>query len=314
MSIDLASALKAAKPNETLQLSGGRYSGTFEITKPLSIIARGQVVIDAQHQGSCLRIRTEGTVKLAGLTFVGGNAIEAGGALCVEQGRLELVDSVVRFNKAPAYGGGGLFVGGEASALVTRCRFEGNTARQGGAMLVDHAARLRVEHSAIIQNAAVDGGGVRVKEGGTAELFACTLADNKVVGDTGVGGALHLSGTSSRVPTVLVDHCIVSERAKGPALVFNGAVHPGKLSIVASLLPEWCKELGVECVHAAAGFVGTGSEPYLLADSSPAVGRGDSRKFPPGSKDVLGRPCVEAGRADWGAFAHSRQSQSSVGY
>ncbi len=312
--IDLANALKTAKAGETLQLPPGRYTGTFEITKPVVLIARGQVVLDAQHAGPCLTIRAAGTVRISGVTFVGGNATEAGGAISLDHGRLELVDSVVRFNKAPSYGGGGLFLGGDATAVVSRCRFEGNTARQGGAILVDGTATLRLEHSALIQNAAVDGGGLRVKEGASVDVFGCTIADNKVVGDTGVGGALHASGTSSRAPTVKLSHCVVSERAKGPACVFVAGAFPASVAIERSLLPEWCKELGVDCVHAAAGFVGSGSEPYLLADSSPAVGKGDARLFAPGAKDVLGRACVETGRADLGAFAHSRQSQSSIGY
>lgn len=312
--MDLANALKAAKPNDTLQIPGGRYPGSFEITKPVVLIARGQVVLDAQHGGSCLTIRTTGTVRISGVTIVGGNGTEAGGGIFIDQGRLELLDSVLRFNKAPAYGGGGLFLAGTASALVSRCRFEGNTARQGGAILVDGTATLRLEHSALIQNAAVDGGGLRVKEGASVEVFGCTIADNKVVGETGAGGALHASGTSSRAPTVKLSHCVVSERAKGPACLFNASTFPASVTIERSLLPEWCKEFGTDCVHAAAGFVGNGSEPYLLSDASPAVGKGDARLFAPGAKDVLGRACVETGRADLGAFAHSRQSQSSIGY
>ena len=121
------------------------------------------------------------------------------------------MDCIVRFNKAPLYGGGGLYVC-DAKARVTRCRFEANTGRQGGAILVDGVGELRLENSTVIQNAAVEGGGLRVKEGARAELFACTIADNKVVGDNAAGGALHLSGTTTRAPSLTVSNCIIWAR------------------------------------------------------------------------------------------------------
>jgi hypothetical protein len=311
--MDLAVALRDAKPNDTIQIPAGRYTGTLDITKPVTLLARGQVVLDAKHAGPCVRINTDGLVRISGCTLVGGAANEAGGAIALEKGRLELTDSVVRFNKAPAYGGGGLFVGG-GSALVSRCRFEANTGRQGGAILVDMEGELRLEHSTIIQNAAVEGGGLRVKEGAKVDVFACTIADNKVVGDTANGGALHVSGTTTRAPTVTLSHCIVSERKAGPAIIFNWPKHPGALTVTKCLLPEWSKGLGTDCLFAAAGFSMEGVEPYVLAETSPAVGRGDASAFAAGSKDVTGKPCVKGGRADLGAFVFTPKSSSAIGY
>lgn len=311
--MDLATTLKNAKPNETIQVPGGRYTGQFEISRPLTLIARGQVILDAQHAGTCLRIRTEGTVRVSGVTIVGGSAMEAGGGIALEQGHLELSDCVVRFNKAPVYGGGGLFVQG-GSALVSRCRFEANTGRQGGAILVDETGRLRLEHSTVIQNAAVEGGGLRVKEGASAEVFACTIADNKVVGDAAQGGALHASGTSTRTPTVSLSNSIVSERAKGPSCIFNGATYPASLSVSRCLLPEWCAGLGTDCLYGAPGFATDGIEPYVLAASSAAIGQGQAAAFASGSRDVTGQPCVKSGRADLGAFSYRPSGATSIGY
>lgn len=311
--MDLAQALKDAKPNDTLQLPAGRYSGSFEVTKPLTLLARGQVVLDAQHSGPCVRVRSEGVVRIVGCTLVGGAAREAGGGVCLEQGRLELLDCVVRFNQAPAYGGGGLYLGG-GSALVSRCRFEANTGRQGGGIRVDEDAELRLEHSTLIQNAAVEGGGLRAKEGAKVTVFACTIADNKAVGDAAAGAAVHLGGTTTRAPTVSLSHVVISERAKGPACVFNWPKHPGTLTITRSLLPEWCAGLGTDCVYGPAGFEQRGVEPYLLSASSPAVGKGQASAFAPGAKDVAGRPCVTGMRADLGAFAFVAGSSGGVGY
>ena len=90
---------------------------------------------------------------------MGGNAPEAGGGISVVDGALELSDCTLRFNKAPLYGGGALNVR-DSKAVVTRCRFEANTGRQGGAILVDGAGSLTLSHSTVIQNAAVEGGGL----------------------------------------------------------------------------------------------------------------------------------------------------------
>lgn len=313
--MDLVQAVRDAQPHETLKVPAGRYTVNLELTKPVTLLAMGQVVLDGLHAGSVVRVTaTDGVVRLAGLTIVGGEAPEAGGGVCALDGTVELTDCTLRFNKAPLYGGGGLFVR-DAKVKATRCRFEANTGRQGGAILVDGLGELRLEDSTVIQNAAVEGGGLRVKEGGKAELFACTLADNKVVGDAATGGALHLSGTTTRAPTVTAQHCIVAERSEALPCVFNGAKHPGTLSLSRSLLPAWCKALGGEHnTFADAGFVMTGSEPYLLSESSPAVGAADASAFPAGAKDVTGKPRVKGGRADLGAFAFVKGGASNLPY
>jgi hypothetical protein len=312
--MDLAQALRNARPNETIRLPAGRYTGAFLIEKPVTLLAVGQVVLDALHAGTVLRVECpEGTVRVSGCMIVGGNAPDAGGGVCLVAGNLELTDCTLRFNKAPLYGGGGLAVL-DGKALAQRCRFEANTGRQGGAILVDGVGELRLEDCAVLQNAAVEGGGLRVKEGAKAELFACTLADNKVVGEGSQGGAIHLSGTTTRAPTVSLSHCIVSERAKGPACIANGPKLPGTLSFTRTLLPEWCRDLGSPGPFGPAGFTMTGTEPYLLTEASPAVGAGDASAFAAGSRDLLGRPRVRQGKVDLGAFAFSGGGSGGVGY
>jgi hypothetical protein len=312
--MDLAQAVRDAKPNETLKVPAGRYTVNLELTKPLTLLAMGQVVLDGVHAGSVVRITCDGLVRLSGFTIVGGNAPEAGGAICLIEGQLELADCTLRFNKAPLYGGGGLYVR-DGKAKVTRCRFEANTGRQGGAILVDGIGELRLEDSTVIQNAAVDGGGVRVKEGAKAELFACTLADNKVVGDGATGGAISLGGTTTRAPTVSIAQSVISERSEGPACVANHPKLPGTLTISRSLLPAWCKVLGGEGNQfGEAAFVMSGTEPYLLSDKSPAVGAADPAAFSASSKDVTGKARLRTGRADLGAFAFVAGGSNNLPY
>lgn len=312
--MDLAATVRDAKPNDTVKVPAGRYTVNLEVTRPITLLAMGQVVLDGVHSNSVLRIATDGVVRLSGFMIVGGNAPEAGGAVNVVEGQAELTDCTLRFNKAPMYGGGGLYVR-DAKVVAQRCRFEANTGRQGGAILVDGTGELRLLDSTVIQNAAVEGGGIRVKEGAQVEIVGCTIADNKVVGDGANGGALHLAGTTSRAPTVKISNSIISERTEGPTCIFNSPKLPATLTITRSLLPAWSKAIaGAGNVYGDPAFAMSGTEPYLLTDKSPALGAADAASFPAGAKDVAGRARVRNGQADLGAFAFMTGGGSSVGY
>ncbi len=306
--MDLAQAVRAAKPNETLRVPAGRYTVNLELSKPITLLAMGQVVLDGLHSGSVIRITTDGLVRLSGLILVGGTAPEAGGAVCLLEGSLEMADCTLRFNKAPLYGGGGLYVR-DGKAKASRCRFEANTGRQGGAILVDGLGELRLEDSSVVQNAAVEGGGIKVKEGARLEVFACTIADNKVVGEGATGGALHVGATTTRAPTISVSNSIISERVEGVPCVFNSTTHPAALTISKSLLPAWCKAIGGENVFGEPGFVMSGTEPYLLSERSPAIGAGEP--VLKDSKDLAGR--VRKG-FDLGAFGFVGGSSVNLPY
>lgn len=312
--MNLQQAIDEAPSGATLTVPAGRYPGPLHITRPISLLAMGQAVLDGLHAGSVVRIECEGTVRLTGFTIVGGNATEAGGGVSVFSGDVELEQCVLRFNKAPLYGGGAVWVR-EGTTRLSRCRLEANTGRQGGALLVDGTAQVLVRDSAILQNAALEGGGIRVKEGARLELFGCTVADNKVVGDAAVGGALAISGTTTRAPAVIVSHCVLSERAEGPPCVHNAPRLPGALTLVHNLLPPWCASLGGDNRFAPAGFVMAGSEPYQLTAESPAVGAAEAGAWPRAARDVLGRPRLQGdGPGDLGAFAFTGASGGSLPY
>lgn len=305
MSFDLEEAIAAAPAGGVVSIPPGTYATNVLIDKPLSLIGMGQVVLDGLRRGSVLRVQTSGAVKVAGVLIVGGRTNMAGGGIALLEGEVECLQCTFRYNEAPVHGGGGLYVRG-GTAKVTACRFEGNTGRQGAAVLVDEVGKLVMRDCAVVQNAAFDGGGVRVKEAGVAELLGCTIADNKVLGEHPVGSALSLSGTMTRTPSLTVSHCIIAERAKGPETIFNFPTHPGSLTLTRNLLPEWCSALGGDNLFGAPGFVGSGAEPYFLTPGSPAVGAGDAEAFGPSPKDVLGRSRLERGKPDLGAYALGR--------
>ncbi len=304
MSFDLAQAVAEAPEGGVVAIPPGTYPANLLLDKPVSLLARGVVVLDGLRRGSVLRVRTQGVVRLAGLTIVGGRTNTFGGGVSVEQGEVELLQCTLRFNEAPAYGGGAFAIRA-GHARISQCRFEGNTGRQGGGLLVDETGRLTMRDSLVAQNAGFDGGGLRVKEAGEAELLGCTLADNKVVGEAPTGGAVSLSGSTTRTPSVTLSHCIVSERSPGPEVLHVFAGAPGTLVLRRCLLPEWCAAAfgGGDSRFAAAGFVGSGPEPYLLSARSPAAGAGEPNAYGPTAKDVLG--CARD-RVDLGAFAFTR--------
>jgi hypothetical protein len=302
VSFELASAIAETPPGGVVNVPAGTYATSLLIDKPVSLIAHGVVVLDGQRRGSVLRVRTTGIVKLAGFSIVGGRTNTLGGGVLLDGGELELLQCTLRFNEAPVYGGGALALRA-GTARVSQCRFEGNTGRQGGGVLVDEEAKLVMRDCLIAQNAGFDGGGLRVKEAASAELLGCTIADNAVLGETPTGGAVSLSGSTSRAPSVTLSHCVVSERKQGPEVLHNFAGAPGTLTLTRCLLPEWSRAVGGDNQFGPAGFVGQGTEPYALTAKSTAAGAGVAGAYGTGARDVLGR--AREG-VDLGAFAVPR--------
>ncbi len=302
MSFDLAAAIAETPAGGVVNVPAGTWATSLLIDKPISLLAHGVVVLDGQRRGTVLRVRTTGVVKVLGFSIVGGRTNTLGGGVLLDGGELELTQCTLRFNEAPVYGGGALALRA-GTARIKSCRFEGNTGRQGGGILVDHDATLVMRDSLVAQNAGFDGGGLRVKESGNAELLGCTLADNVVLGETPTGGAVSLSGSTTASPRVTLSHCVVSERKQGPELLHNFAGAPGTLTLTHCLLPEWCHALGGDNLFGPAGFVGQGNEPYALTAQSAAAGAGVPFAYGPGARDVLGR--AREG-VDLGCFAAPR--------
>jgi hypothetical protein len=269
------------------------------LDKPISLVAMGEVVLDGLRSGSVLRVRTAGVVRLGGLLIAGGRTNTVGGGVCLEAGELDVLQCTFRFNEAPVHGGGGLGIR-SGHARVTQCRFEANTGRQGAGVLVDGEGTLTMRDSLLAQNAGFDGGGLRVKEGASATLLGCTLADNKVLGEHPTGGAVSLSGSTSRTPSLTLTQCVVAERTQGPEVLHNFAACPGTLTLHKCLLPEWCQHLGGDNRFGPPGFIGAGGEPYLLAPGSLAITAGDVSAYGPAPKDLLGRTRTQG---DIGAYS-----------
>ncbi len=306
MAFNLEQALRDASVGGVVSVPQGRYEVNLLVDKPVSIVGIGEVILDGCKEGPVLRVRAQGTVRLGGLTIIGGRTPMAGGGVALLEGELELLQCALRFNEAPVHGGGALYVkAGQARAA--QCRFEGNTGRQGGALLVDGEGRLTLKDCLVAQNAALEGGGLLVKEAGAADALGCTFADNRALGEAGQGSALALYGTLSRSPSLALSHCVVADTKATASTVFNFETHPGRLTATRTLFPEACRSLGGDNLFGAPAFAGGGAEPYFLTSASPAAGAGLAAAFEAKERDVLGNPRLAEARApDLGAFSLGR--------
>lgn len=292
--MNLQHAIDAAYPNAIVQVPAGVYLANLRIRQPLTLLALGEVVIDGAGRGPVVQIDCDapGLVRLAGFALLNGVSSDAGGGVCVLKGSVELKKCTLRFNQAPGYGGGAVYAA-EGKVVLKACRLEANTGRQGGGVLADGESVVELYDSLVLQNAAVQGGGLRAKEGATIRVGGCTVADNKVVSgpsDTGEGGAISLSATTTRAPKVVVVNSIIAERTVSQHCVFNAPSHPGVLEVRHSLLPASCQWLGGDNVFEEAGFLYSGPEPYQLKAGSPALSRADVTQLSSERTDVLGLP------------------------
>ncbi len=296
--MDVQKAIVEAAPGSVVRIPAGRHLGRLVVDKSLTLLgARGAAsVLDAEGRGSVVTVQGDVAVKLVDLTLEGGSAQRGGGIVFV--GRvLEVTDCLIQRNEASAYGGGGIYAAGQ-SLTLDRVRILDNDGKQGGGLLADETVQIAASNVLIAKNRALFGGGVLVKEGARADFSLCTIADNEAVGTGAKGSALHLSGTLTRTPAVMLGLSIVT------GAVWNASPHPAALTATRSVLPEGAAQpAGNQNRSGAPGFQGSPSAPYALTASSPATGIADSTGVAPQARDILGHPRIRGDKVDAGAYA-----------
>lgn len=234
MSFDLKQAIAAAPEGSVLEVPAGTWAGGLLLTKGLTLRGHEEANFDGLGRGPIITVNAPGAeVTLIGFTFTNATAL-AGAGVLFHEGRLVLKDC--RFERcfAPGHGGGAVYARGE-SLVVERCRFERNTGRQGGALLLDQLINATVRDSVFLENTAVRGGALRLKEGAQLVLDGCTLGRNQAVGPTSSGAGIDLAGTVTRAPRLELRACVwagesASELGRAPK-------QPGEVVIEHSLLP-----------------------------------------------------------------------------
>lgn len=233
-----------AAPGAEVLVPAGRHVGTLVVDKPLTLRGEAGAVLDAGQQGLAVVVRGDVDVALHELTVEGGLG-DAGALLHVEDGALTAERCVFRRGTARTFGGGALYAAGRRVEL-RGCQLLENVGRQGGAVLLCGEVELVATGCLFAQNAAVQGAALRLRDGARAHLVGCTLSANRGVGSTpdAVGGAIFVSGTTTRTPELRLDNCLWV--AHGPAPrgeLYNEPAVPGVVVVRGSVLPAACARL-----------------------------------------------------------------------
>jgi hypothetical protein len=233
----LAQALAQAKSGDQLCLAAGEHVGSFAITQSVTLrpqVAGAVVVLRGEGAGAVLRIDADGlAVRLSGLTIRGGRATAGGGLSIFGRGRVQVSDCVFEDNEGGQLGGGGLYARA-GHVTIERCTFQRNRGRQGGAVFFDMAMRGELSRCVLQGNHAEWGGALRV-----AEAAEVTVKVSQFSGNTADDqSTIRISGTRSRTPTLLLDHCQVSDGG-----LINGPDIAGAVTARASRLPAAWKAL-----------------------------------------------------------------------
>lgn len=237
----LAEALATAASGARLCLLPGQHAGGMVLGRSVTLVGlegADKTFIHAAAHSSALRVDDDGlAIRLQGLTLAGG-AADAGGGLAVHgRGKVAIVDCKFTNNRAGLIGGGGLYA--RAGLLtVERTDFAQNRGRQGGAIFLDSVVHAELTRCNFVGNDADFGGGLRATEAVVVELKICKFRQNHAGGQA---NALHVSGSKSRAPQVVLDHCAVEDGS-----VINGPEIPGAIVLKSSQVPvSWRSVSGV---------------------------------------------------------------------
>jgi hypothetical protein len=302
--MDLQELVDGAAEGAVVTLPAGTWTGTLVVTRAVTLAGAGagKTVVDAAGKGPCLFVDAPGaTVRVTGVSLVRGSS-PRGGGVCFQAGRLQLEDAVVENGSCLAFGGGGLFLGGEQATLV-RVQVSKCLAGQGGGVLVDGECSAEFLACVLTRNAAEVGGGLRLVEAARARLVHCTVAGNGGRGKGPLGPEIAVSGTSTRRPHLEILNSIVAPTGGAATAVLQLGEFPGGFALSHSLVPQGSELQGPGVRFGAPDFMPTGGHRCALGPGSPAAAGADAKSTPEGLTDVRGRPLRRGAEADMGAYA-----------
>lgn len=231
--------------------------GTLRVLDSTVRLARAIQAPGAGIFGSNADILVEGSV-------FEGNLVDGsreGGAIAVQAGRLTVAGS--RFLRNVAGQGGAVATSQSAHTLISNCRFEGNTASNGGGAFFAGDSVATIERSVFIDNSAVptgSGGAVQ----GLAVLEHCSLAGNAagIMGGAAADGAQLLRSIAwANAPTDLEPSVMADESMIGSS---NGAA----LSLAVAGPPQFWSEGDLHLLPGSAGIDVLSAEQGFDADGS----------------------------------------------
>lgn len=174
--------------------SASREGGAIYAIYPIQIQGSSFTGNTAQAGGALFMQASSGPTSIfQDSVFSGNSATADGGAICLNDGSIQLERSTVAGNTA-LFDGGGIYSQGDA-ILLKSSTVSGNFAKISGGGIYTHRGYTILENSTIAQNTANDhGGGVFFRT--TLDAANCTIAANtaKISGGGLAEGTAYLQG------------------------------------------------------------------------------------------------------------------------
>jgi hypothetical protein len=252
----IAAAIAAASPGDTIQVAPGTYDGGFTIDKSVKLLGAGAGSTIIKGGGPVISIgvafaASEPTVTIDGVTVTGGDTLgnlspntARGGGIYIPRAAgpstgatVTIRDSVIRDNRvAPSgavdsvasAGGGG--ISNDGTLTLDHTLVTGN--------LVDPASGLTSE---------ADGGGILDRAFGNLTLHDSVVTDNHAVATAPNGQSVDGGGILNNGPTLTIDGSLISNNGTQLSTVLPNGDEP----------------------HANAGGIGIGGDDNC---ASPAEG------------------------------------------
>ncbi len=206
--------------------------GRLEITESVFITGEDAPVISAQNKSSVFHISNSTWVSIVGVEIANGEPgfSGLGGGIYVKNSFLQLIDTVIRDNRANY--GGGLFVTDNSHLLLQRSILKDNDAghpddfggggitQRGGAIRIQNSS-ARIEQSGLLRNRAVRGGGLSIL-GSHVEMVNSSLLANEGVD---IGGGFEISGSHDNEARIDIAFSTIAWNLAGTS--YNGSIRAG---------------------------------------------------------------------------------------
>lgn len=215
--------LDQAAEGARVAIPAGHLEGSLVVAKALRLIGQGaqKTILDGKGSLPALVVEADaGVVELEGLCLRRGASPEGGGLLIFNGAQVVMRDCLLEDNAATQGVGGGVSID-EGRLEAHGCHFKGNSAERGGAFYCGGISQARFVDCAFENNQAALGGAWALVDGVQIEAERCRFAENKA---SNQGAHLHLQGTSSATPSLLLKDCDFAPTSDGNDF-FNADAH-----------------------------------------------------------------------------------------
>jgi uncharacterized repeat protein (TIGR01451 family) len=173
-------------------------TGELWVDKPITITGPGPDLLAVSGNHASRVFHVVGDPRLSGLAIVNGQSDHGAGLrVAWNTGTGVTLDNVHFHNNQATGGGGGLNIGRNDHAHLTRLTFTGNSAQSGGGILVDEYATIALTDFILDDNHATTGGGICTSFANRLDLLHGVFRNNH--SNPGSGGGLWTYAASGTV-------------------------------------------------------------------------------------------------------------------